>query len=77
MRSRRAPRSPPGHAREHWPRTIAIEGAVMAVVVMHAVASMDGYIADTDDEVGIWSWCHIDRSRTGGIRKRRVTSSMM
>ena len=49
----------------------------MAVVVMHAVASMDGYIADTDDEVGIWSWCHIDRSRTGGIRKRRVTSSMM
>ena len=34
-------------------------------------------VADTDDEVGIWSWCHIDRSRTGGIRKRRVTSSMM
>ena len=32
----------------------------MAVVVVHAVASIDGYIADTDDEVGIWSWCHID-----------------
>jgi hypothetical protein len=52
MRSRRAPRSPPGHAREHWPRTIAIEGDVTAVVVMHAVASMDGYIADTDEDVG-------------------------
>ena len=48
----------------------------MAVVVVHAVASIDGYIADTDDEVGIWSWCHIDRSRTGGTRMRRVTSSM-
>ena len=29
----------------------------MAVVVMHAVASMDGYIADTDDEVGpLFEW---------------------
>ncbi len=30
---------------------------MMAVVVMHAVASMDGYIADTDDEVGpLFEW---------------------
>ena len=29
----------------------------MAVVVMHAVVSMDGYIADTDDEVGpLFEW---------------------
>ena len=29
----------------------------MAVVVMHAVASMDGYIADADDEVGpLFEW---------------------
>src|SRR6266700_4349037 len=29
----------------------------MAVVVMHAVASMDGYMADADDEVGpLFEW---------------------
>jgi dihydrofolate reductase len=52
-----APRSWPGHAREQWPRKIAIKGAVMAVVVMHAVASVDGYIADADDQVGpLFEW---------------------
>ena len=30
---------------------------MMGAVVMHAVASMDGYIADTDDEVGpLFDW---------------------
>src|SRR3954447_1907504 len=33
------------------------QGDVMAVVVMHAVASMDGYIADTHDDVGpLFEW---------------------
>jgi hypothetical protein len=41
----------PGHAHELWPRKVAIKGDVMAVVVMHTVASMDGYIADAADEV--------------------------
>jgi hypothetical protein len=35
-----------------WPSKIAIKGDVVAVVVIHAVASMDGCIADADDEVG-------------------------
>jgi hypothetical protein len=42
----------PGHAHELWPRKVAIKGDVMAVVVMHTVASMGGYIADAADEVG-------------------------
>jgi dihydrofolate reductase len=52
-----APRLRPGHAPEEWPCKIAIRGDVMAVVVMHAVASVDGYIADADDEVGpLFEW---------------------
>jgi hypothetical protein len=40
-----------GHAR------LPVRGGVMAVVVMHAVASVDGYIADADDEVGpLFDW---------------------
>ena len=53
----------------------------MAVVVMHAVASMDGYIADADDEVGpLFEWYFngdvdiVDGGRSR-CRKRRPTTS--
>jgi dihydrofolate reductase len=41
----------------HWPYKIAIKGDVMAVVIMHAVTSLDGYIADADDNPGpLFDW---------------------
>jgi hypothetical protein len=44
-------------ASRQWARKSPIEGDAMATVVMHAVVSVDGYLADDNDDVGpLFEW---------------------